>query len=312
MPNAQDFLREQPRFLCLINGMPDSGKSDLAMTFPGCYVLTFDPTGFQILRGSSNRAQQLAANLVHIEPGSDIWTAALFNRTIGSPSVPVTSADRQSIYGCFAHVAEMAKAGAIQTLILDGYNYLVGEKWMRICKDPVNIASSGELDRFAAYRSLKLFLDEFTWRTLLPLATRNKLNLIVTCHVKRENPETVTGILDKLGNKKTGGKVSHDSDLAPIIEGSFRHEIDGKFGAVIFLEHKPGTKQVERDGRKVNVATMQYFAYCQKVAALDTVVNAKNKYGLPAKLDITDKSFYEILMSKVAQPELKASTEAAK
>ena len=321
MPSATDFLRQQPTFLCLVNGLPDSGKSDLAMSFPGCYVITFDPTGFQILRNNSERSRRLAANLVHIEPGTDVWGPNLFRQTIKGAKKedkpqPVDSSHRDSIYGCFAHVVELAKAGSVQTLILDGFNYLVGEKWKRICADPVHIAPSGELDRFAAYRALKLFLDQFTWATLLPLAIRNSLNLVVTCHIKRESEEAVTGV-DAKGVRKATGKVSQDSNLAPIIEGSFRNEIDGKFGAVIYLEHRPIIRKVQKPGTTefINVAGMEFFAYCQKVVVptFGTAVNAKNKYGMPARLNITDKNFYEILLSKVAQPELQAATvEAAK
>ena len=84
MPSASDYLAEPPLFLILAMGPPNSGKSDLAMTFPACYVGSFDPGGFQILKNKSERAQRLAKNLRYIEnfnPRGDSEMKRLYART---------------------------------------------------------------------------------------------------------------------------------------------------------------------------------------------------------------------------------------
>lgn len=317
MPSASEYLTEPPLYLILTLGMPDSGKSDLAMTFPASYVITFDPAGFNILKNKSDRAKMLATNLRHIEimqPGGGEFRQ-MFART--KDKVPVTSADRESVYGCLKHVEELARAGTISTLIFDGLNFFVDAKWSLCCSDSKNLSTqTGELDRFAAYRDLKNFLGEFMWATLLPLATRLKLSLVVNCHVKRESQEVIEGSTNKATGMKSAGKVSHDSDLAAVIEGSFRNTIDGKFGAVIWLEHKQGMRDVKNDKGVIEKKPgLTFWAYCRKTSALDTIVNAKNKYGLPARLDITDKNFFEILMSyqgvlpTVAEPKVEKATK---
>lgn len=306
MPTASEFLSTPPFFFLLVNGMPDSGKSDLAMTFPDCYVLTFDPAGFDILKGKSERAQQLAKNLRHIEvlqPAGTTEVKALFDRT--REKQPITGEHRDSVYGCLKHIEEMARAGQIRTIVFDGLNYFVDVKWSLVCEDGKNLSSNtGELDRFAAYRDIKNYLTRFMWSELLPLATRLKLNLIVTCHIKRESQEMIEGTVDKKTGMKAAGKVAHDSDLAPVIEGSFRNTIDGKFGGVIYLEHKQGLREVMINGKVEKRPGLTYWAYCKKTSALQTIVLAKNKYNLPARLEITDKSFYEELMARVMQPGL--------
>lgn len=303
MPTKEEFLTAPQRFVLLVLGMPDSGKSDLIMSFPGVYVIGFDETGFGILRNKTERSRQLANNLVHIEfpgVGADLFRETAKVNADEKPRV-ISAADRYSVFGCLKHVVELAKEKKIQTLGFDGLNYFVGAKWQQICADPKNLTTSGDLNSFAAYNDLKVYLNRFMWSLLLPAATRNGLNLIVTVHIKRESPAAIEG-LDAKGKKTSGGKVAKDSDLSPIIEGSFRNEIDGKFGGVIYLEHKPGMKRVGTE----TIAGVNYYAYCQKIDlnedTLGTVILAKNKYGLPPKVNLTDKSFYEILLKQTATP----------
>lgn len=82
------------------------------------------------------------------------------------------------------------------------------------------------------------------------------------------------------GSDKTGraGKINKMSDIAPMIEGGFRNKIEGLFGASIYLERK-----LTADGK------MQYLAHCNIKQALGTVVEGKNRYGLPTTMDLTGK-----------------------
>lgn len=314
MPTKEEFLAAPQRFVLLVLGMPDSGKSDLMMSFPGVYVIGFDETGFGILRNKTERSRQLADNLVHIE--FPPLTADLFRETgktkPDEPAKAISSIDRYSVFGCLKHVIELAKEEKIQTLGFDGLNYFVGAKWELICKDPKNLTSDGELNRYAAYNDLKNYLHRFMWSILLPTASRHGLNLIASVHIKRESPETLEGSVDKrkgsatYGQRISGGKVDRDVDLAPIIEGGFRNEIDGKFGGVIWLRHKP--EQVIEKGEVRDIVT--YTAYCKRIKAMDTIIPAKNKWGLPAKIDLTNKNFYEILLKQTATTTASTSTNS--
>jgi transposase len=63
--------------------------------------------------------------------------------------------------------------------------------------------------------------------------------------------------------------------------------------ALIYLDHRVE----EVDGKEV----LNYYAYCRKtfVKSLDSQVNAKNRYGLPTVLKLTNASFYKTLLSKL-------------
>lgn len=313
MPSASDYLAQPPLFLILALGPPNSGKSDLAMTFPSVYVASFDPEGFAILKGKTERAKLLAKNLRYIEtfnPHGEAASRRLYARskqlTEGKPGHPATYGPMDSsdcstnLMGWLAHVAELGKAGEIQTVVLDGLNYLVSQKFNLCCLDTKNFTREGTLDRFAVYRDLKNYLTQFMWSELLPLCTSYRLNLVVTCHVKRLSEEQIEG--KKQGDKQVSvGKVVQDSDLAPIIDGGFRDEIDGKFGAVIYTEHKLKAKVAAR------AMEHQYLAYCNKSPGMETLLNAKNKYNLKSDvIDLTNKSFYEELVN--AQGLLSTST----
>jgi hypothetical protein len=310
MPTAKDYLAQPPLFLILALGPPNSGKSDLAMTFPKCYVASFDPEGFAILKGNTERAKLLSQNLVYIEtfnPHGEVETKRLYARTKqlteakpGHPATygPVNAADRSThLMGWLKHVEEVGRAGEIQTVVLDGLNYLVSQKFNLCCLDSKNFTKNRDgdevLDRFAVYRDLKNYLTQFMWAELLPLCTAHRLNLIVTCHVKRLSEEQIEG--KKQGEKQVSvGKVVQDSDIAPIIDGGFRDEIDGKFGAVIYTMHELKTNVQAQKREHV------FTAVCNKSPGLETLLNAKNKYSLPDRLIITNKSFYEELLARNA------------
>jgi len=267
MPTAEEFLKADPIYILLVNGPPDAGKTDLALTFPANYVIACDPVGLEFLKLNRPRSVQLAKNLVHLEEFNSEQSSELkdaFKRT-NKPE------ERSSIYGILAHAKQLAQEGKVKTITLDGLTYFMQMKWAQIKANPAN-----ESNKFAAFDALSIFLNEFIRADFLTMATRLRLNVVMTCHIQRESDEAM--------EKKT----VKDSDIAPRIIGSFRNTIDGLPGAVIYLEHKVGKDTAGNQ-------TLNYWAYCQKTPAMQTIIQAKNKYGLPPKVDITNKSFYEIL-----------------
>lgn len=284
MPSGQEFLSAAPIYILLVNGPPDAGKTDLALTFPDNYVIACDPVGLEFLKLKRQRSVELAKNLVHLEEFNSEQSSELkdaFKRTSSAE-------DRSSIYGILAHAKSLAKEGKIKTITLDGLTYFMQMKWAQIKANPTN-----ESNKFAAFDALSIFLNEFIRADFLTMATRLRLNVVMTCHIQRESDEAM--------EKKT----VKDSDIAPRIIGSFRNTIDGLPGAVIYLEHK-----VAKDA--AGNQTLNYWAYCQKTPAMQTIIQAKNKYGLPAKIDITNKSFYDILTATArnGQPKVTAAKPA--
>ena len=130
------------------------------------------------------------------------------------------------------------------------------------------------------------------WRELLPLCTTYRLNLIVTCHIKRLSEEAIEGAKDRQGKQLSVAKIQQDSDIAPQIVGSFKEAIEGKFGAVVYTDHQIKTLTVPKLHQQ-----HVYLAYCNKTSAFESQANAKNKYNLPDILDVTGKSFYEELLA---------------
>lgn len=267
MPDAESFLKEDPRFIMFIIGSAGAGKTDLGMSFEKVFVISCDPAGLEFLKVKSPRNEKLAKNLVHVEPfDSEVLTELkdYFDHSKKS--------DPRNIFGILEKAKEMAKKGEIKTILLDGFTYLVQQKWAAINAFEIARTKTGEIDKFKMYNQLSIFLNEFVRGYLFTMATRLGLNVVVTCHLKREGEEAMAK------------KATKDSDLAPLIEGSFRDLVAGLPTSVIYLEHKLGV------GGK-----LERWAYCQKTQAMGSIVNAKNGFGLPAKLDITDKDFFQIL-----------------
>lgn len=323
MPSAKEYLAEPPLFLLLVLGPPNSGKSDLAMTFPSSYVGSFDPGGFQIIKNKSERAQALATNLRYIEnfnPRGDREMKRLFARTKkltdakpGSPATfgPMTADDRSiSLMGWLAHIEQVAQAKEVQTVVLDGFNYLV-DQYEFLCrndtKNQVEVkygerAGQTVLDSRAAYMDLKNYLSQFMWSELLPLCVRYGLNLIVSSHVMRLSEEQIEGKDAVVKDGKTvvaasKGTVQQNSEIAAQITGKFKEAIEGKFANVLIMEHVLSGKVTPTTPTKKHC----FRVYCDK-AETESLgeVNAKNKHSLPSVLDITNKSFYEELLARTA------------
>lgn len=288
MPSVEEFKARRPALTLNVSGYFGSGKTLQSLSFPKCYVISCDPQGLETIR--QPKLNKYLNNLVwfeelHNENENDL--RLLFKETVKSD-------ERSSIYGCLAHVKELAARGEIESLVIDGLTYFCDMKWQQINEfEVVKSGNTGNLDTQAMYRNLGLYLHRFVASDLMTMATRNRLNVILTTHLKRESEETVHGN-EKLKNRAK--KVMTNSDIAPMIEGGFRNKLGGLVGGDLYLEKSL------KDGKYT------YEAICDMTRGLGTTVLAKNRFGLPARLDLTNKSLYEAIMDSL---QLKAAGASA-
>ena len=281
------FNREsRPAYSVWINGPAGSGKTRSALGFPKVMAVTFDPTGLDIVYQPENEA--LKDNLVWHCP----MTAPL-SELFAFTEEP----DEESLYGALALARQLKKEGKVETILIDGFTYLASLKWDHICQDEQIETKKGGLDTQKMYGRLGVYLNQFVLSNLLKLATRDKLNVIVTCHVQRESKSTVEGITNPSdpGYERTKRQVNLESDLNPQVVGGFRQAVDGLPSAVIYLETKV---EADKEGKEI----LNYYAYCRKTFAkgYDSELNAKNRYGLPTVLKLTNASLYKTLLSKLS------------
>lgn len=286
-----------------INGPAGSGKTRLGMGFPDVLAITFDPTGLDVLKEPENA--KLLDNLRWHVPLNGIDLSKVFQYT--------EEAGEEGIYAAIALAKKLAKEGRIKTVLLDGFTYLAQLKWTQICQakgvDPTikEQMDKREADQRSWYDALGSYLDHLVLQNLLPLATRHNLNVVVTCHVQRESDNTVKGMQTSRNVDLAAASkrlVNLESDLSAQVLGSFRQRIDGLPSATIYLEHKlvDATEADVKKGLATRVGNevVKYYAYCKltRSASLDTVIKAKNRFGL-GTLDLTNGSFYKTLLKKI-------------
>lgn len=300
--NAQNFLTTAG-ITAWINGPAGSGKTRLAMGFPDVLAITFDPTGLDVIREPENVA--LLQNLR--------WHVPLNGLPLSDVFAYTEVAGESGIYAAIALARKLAKEGKIKTVLVDGFTYLAQLKWAQICEakgvDPTKKEelNKKEADQRSWYDALGTYLDHLVLQNLLPLSTRFGLNVIITCHIQRESDNTVVGLKDTRNpdlERASKRLVNLNSDLSPQIVGGFRQRIEGLPSALIYLEHKLGEAN-ENDVKKgmassVGAEIIRYYAYCRMThsPSLDTVVKAKNRYGL-GTLNLTNASFFKTLMKKL-------------
>lgn len=290
--SATDFLASRPRYIVVVIGPPKSGKSDLLMTFPGMYPLTCDPLGLEFLK-TTDRGRELGSNLAtHPVELSMSDPSKVFDETKGDFDPDAIT----SIWQWVRHARQLAKEGKIQSVGLDGASYLsiMLRAWQE--SRPENHTNEGELNTFRMWGSIKLWWNRFLLTELMPLASRYGLNVVLTCHVQREGEDVVAG--GSFMGRKTKAKVQTDSDLAPAIEGSFRDLLAGLGGANIYLDHSHGI--VSKPGEPARLGVLR-TAYCDKTLGMGTTVQAGNRYGLPPKINLTNRSFYRLLLKHSGQ-----------
>lgn len=290
LPDQKAFIDRRPAFTILLSSYFGAGKTVQSLSFPKCYVISIDPLGLEPLRQPKN--EHLLKNLV--------WFEELGRENQNDLKVlfqeGVKSTERGSLYGCIEHAKEMAAKGEVETLVIDGGTYLVDLVWSKITElETVKSANTGNVDGQAMYRALGLYLYRLFASNLLTVATRSNLNLIVTFHLKRESE------IQMQGNAKQARKLMLNSDIALQIEGGFRNRVEGLFGGSLYLE------KTLKDGNT------KYEAICDISKAFQTTVMAKNRWGLPARIDLTSKTLYQHLMETIGRGKTaNISTAAAK
>lgn len=292
-----------------INGPAGSGKTRLALGFPDVFAVTFDPTGLDLLKEPENAS--LRSNLRWHCPMNGLPLNQLFAFS--------EKAGEEGIYPAIALAKELAKKGEIQTFLLDGFTYLAQLKWTAILEamgvDPnqKETVKKNQYDARGAYDALGSYLDHLILQNVLPLATRYKLNVIITCHVQRESVNTVEGMDDTQQSaaqrelaRQSKRLVRTDSDLSPQVLGSFRQRIEGLPSAMIYLDHNLDVYP-EKNGKgephpQAGQEYVKYTAYCKlaRSKSYDTVIKAKNRYGL-GTLNLTGASFYKTLVRKIEE-----------
>lgn len=295
MPSASTLLK--PHYSLWMNGPAGSGKTRAALGFPKVFAITFDPTGLDIIYEPEN--QKLRENLV--------WHCAMNGLPLADIFKMTEQPDENSLYGALALARKMGADGKIETVLIDGFTYLATLKWDHICQDEQIETKKGGLDTQKMYGRLSVYLNQFVLQNLMPLATRSNLSTIVTCHVQRESKQTVEGVSNPgdPNYDRTKRQVNLESDLNPQVVGGFRQTVEGLPSALIYLDHR-----VESDAEGKEV--LNYYAYCRRtfVKSLDSQVNAKNRYGLPTVLKLTNASLYKTLLSKLSDNGSKLLAEA--
>lgn len=295
--NKEEFLK--PNGLSIwLNGGAGSGKTLQGMTFPKVMAITFDPTGLDSLKQPEN--QKYIENLVVHVPLNGIPLQEVFQFT--------EEPGERGIYGAIALAKKLGPLGEkkIETVFLDGFNYLATLKWTQICESKGVVWTEKqsmdrkESDQRGWYDALGSYLDHLVLQNLLPLATRDRLNVVVSSHVQRESKNTIEGIqiarnptaMEQQAQSKR--QVNLDSDLSPQVLGSFRQRIAGLPSAMIYLEDR-----LEQDAQGKEV--VQYYAYCRRTRSesLDTVILAKNRFGL-GTLRLTNGNLYRTILHKIA------------
>lgn len=282
MPSQADFIAKRPAFTLILSGYYGAGKTLQSLSFPKCYVISVDPLGLEPLRQPANTKQ--LENLVWYEElgreNEDRELKELFKEGAKSD-------ERTSLFGSIEHCKELAAKGEVETLVIDGGTYLVDLVWARInAFEVAKSQSSGNVDTQAMYRNLGLYLYRLFASNLLTTASRSNLNLIVTFHLKRESEEQMQG------NSKKARKLMLNSDIALQIEGGFRNKAEGLFGGSLYLE-----KSLDKAS-----GAIKYEAICDVSKAFQTVVMAKNRWGLAPRIDLTKKTLYETLMETLKTP----------
>lgn len=279
MPSGQELAQAPLHGTFMLNGSFGSGKTRQGLTAKKTFGIGFDPNGFDVVK--QKELARLANNLVwfeYINPTTDGELRDAFREEKNKEG------KRGALYELFDRVKDMAAKGEVENLLLDGVTYLVDLRWKLINIDEIEkSANTGNVDTQAMYRNLGLKLQTFFARDLLPMAGRCGISIVCTCHLKRESEETLEGAKDARTGLKKAGKVNKLNSIAPQIEGGFRNKVEGLFGASIYLERK-------LDGGKT-----VYLAHTGLCQAYGSVLEAKNRYGLPVKMDLTDKDFFEVI-----------------
>lgn len=191
----------------LANGQFGGGKTYFSMTFPKYAYAMIEPNGIQ----TAITNPHLMDNMVYYEsfvPGEDEDIKETFSR----------------FEAFLKKVKEDAKAGVIETFILDNLTHLSQNRWLYIDKYEPSISRSGKKDNLQQFGTL----GRWMYKTILTEVISLPCHVVITVHQMEEEEEQVA----KDGTSKrvkTGNVISNTL-------GGFRNDIGGMVNAVMFLE----------------------------------------------------------------------------
>jgi hypothetical protein len=218
------------------------------MTFPKWAYAQIEPNGIITAKQNPN----LLKNMVHYESfisSSDEDIAETFKRL--------------SAYT--ASCREDAKAGRIETFILDNATHLSETRWEYIEKyQEATSKKSGNVDKLAMFGSL----GDWMWKFFIKEVVSIPCNVVVTFHQMEESESD-----EATGKQRKTGRIISDT------LGRFRDRAPGLFNASLFLErYKFGTGWV-------------FKARC--IGPEGAGKSAKNNLGLPEVIE--DISYSKIM-----------------
>jgi len=266
MPNKEEFRSKKPTFKIQLNGLFGTGKTHFGLTFPKVFYIGTEPGGLDLLHVAVNNP--LLDNLVEYEyflPSTHEEVRGMFKEPSGKD-------EGGAIYKAARRAKELYAKGEVETLFLDNLTYTSEKFWLYINTfQKVISAKTGNVDTQGMYGELARWLFRFISMEIVNFPG----NVIVSCHLKRESEEAMEDKIDK------------SADISPNILGGFRNQSEGMFGASLYLD-----REITPDGKP------KFIAYCQKARAMGSTINAKNRYGLPVKVENVS---YQTLMESVKQ-----------
>jgi hypothetical protein len=233
------------------------GKTYFAMTFPKWAYAQLEPAGLMTAKANPH----LMENMVMAES-----------------FVPSTEEDIKDTFARLEKFCrlcrEKAKAGEIETFILDNATYLSEIRWEYIEKYEMPTSTrSGVEDTRSAFRALGNWLFNFIIKEVISIPA----HVVVTFH-QMEETEVVTDDRGRERERLTGRIISDTL-------GRFRDRAPGLFSASLFLErHKFGNGFI-------------YKAIC--TGAEGSGKPAKNNLGLPPEIvNISYQTIMEYLTKR--------------
>lgn len=252
--------RGQVKVKALLNGPFGVGKTYTAMTSPKWAYAMIEPNGLATALVPENT--HLLANMVYYEsfvPQKDEEPKVMFER----------------LSQFLGKVREDAKAGKVETLILDNLSHLAENRWIYIEQHEVALhkTSTGAVNTLSMYNSLGRWLYKFVLTEVISLPC----HVMMTCHEMDEEEVQQTAGGEK--RVKTGRVLSN-------ILGGFRKDAAGLVNLSAFLE------------RQVTAGKVTFRARCLPGNGKP----AKNNLGLPEFVEnISFQSLMGALNRGVAQ-----------
>ena len=288
-----EFAAHPIKLKVMASGPFGSGKSYFGTSFPKIWYEGTEPSGVEFLK--LPECAHLLANLVEhreclVDPNQGRSEIKALVEEFSAPTMAARGQVREGqIYTDLKAAHQAYKDGKVETLVFDNLTYLAQLFWTYI-----NLiirsdfeTKDGKIDTLKMYG----YLSSWLYRFMLTHVVSFPGNVVVTCHLKDESQEKL--------EKKRDKQVS----VVPSILGGFRDLAEGMFTASIYLEKKmlrvtdPKTTKVSDQ--------LTYWAYCDTQMAYGSKILAKNRHGLPARMqDISYQAIMDVIKGKRAQPAL--------